>query len=173
MRVFAILSALAVFAFANPAPLGFEIDKATYDEVTAKYRVESSIKTYTGGISISVDRKKVELDGLIGYYVSFDFDAQGKLVETNLSFEKNKFNELLSFLSKKYKLIKKTTSKYGETFVEFEKDNCIIKLRGLKEVTNLVYISKDEDKRREDYFKAQKQQQKEREQRIKENMNSL
>lgn len=37
MRKFILLLVGAVVAFANPAPFGFELGKATYNEVVAKY----------------------------------------------------------------------------------------------------------------------------------------
>lgn len=179
MRVLIMLFVFAAFALANPAPLGFEIDKATYDEVVAKYRPTSSFLTDTGGIRIVVGVNKIELDDLVGYNAFFDFDEQYKLVSISLRFEKRKFKELYSSLSKKYKIIKKTASKSGATLVEFEDGNCIIRLETLKHmiagayITGLDYISKDEIKRQENYSKEQKQREKERKQRLNENLNTL
>ena len=96
MRVFGILLILAVFAFANPAPLGFELDKATYQQVTAKYRTKTFNRSSSGGKSISVDSRNFELDGLTRDYVRFDFDSKDKLVYVSLTFTRNKYNELLS-----------------------------------------------------------------------------
>lgn len=179
MRVLIALFAFVAFALANPAPLGFEIGKATYDEVVAKYRPTSSFLTDTGGIRIVVSVNKIELDDLVGYNAFFDFDAQYKLVSISLRFEKKKFKELYSSLSKKYKLIKKTANKSGATLVEFEDDECIIRLETLRHmvagayITELTYISKEEIKRQESYFKEQKEREKERKQRNKNNLNTL
>lgn len=171
MRVFVILSALAIFAFANPAPLGFEIDKATYDEVKAKYPIKHSAKSYTGGIEISVDSKNVELDGLM-YDVNFWFDEKGKLVSVSFMFKKNKYDELLQSLYKKYKFVEKITGNNGAVInTIFEDDNCIIRLNAnfndqITGAIHLYYKSKDEIKRLENKIK-------EREQKSKDNLKSL
>ena len=40
MRILSLLFASAIIALANPAPFGFELEKATYSELTAKYPVK-------------------------------------------------------------------------------------------------------------------------------------
>lgn len=145
MRIFVGLFALVAFAFANP--LGFKLDKTTYDDISAKFRTNSPVKNLdTGGTSLYVDRKNFDLDGLVGNSVRFGFDEQDKLVSLSLSFRKNKFNELFSSLSKQYQLISRT-KKGGESFVRFEGDDCVIELDRLKKRTLLTYTSKKELKR--------------------------
>ena len=174
MRVFTILSALAVFALANPAPLGFEMGKATIDDVKAKYPIKYSRNNYKNDkTKIAIDTKDIELDSLTKHEAKFFFDAQNKLFEVSLFFNKNKFNELLSSLSKKYKLIKKTTDEYGETFVEFEDGDCIIELGALKQITRLFYTTKDAIKKRNKEYEEAVKKENERKQRTKENMKSL
>lgn len=172
MRVFVILSTLAVFAFANPAPLGFEIDKATYEQVTAQFRTKTFNRSGSGGVSISVNSSNFELDGLTRDDVHFSFDAQGKLVYVSLTFTRNKYNELLSSLSQKYKLTKRTTNKRGEKFAEFENGNCIINLDGLDKV-HLYYTSKDELKRNISQEELFKQKERARERRSRDNIKTL
>lgn len=172
MRIFVILLALAVFALANPAPLGFEIEKATYDEVTAKYRPKTFNRSRSGGTSISVDSNNFELDGLAGDYVYFNFDAEGKLVYVSLLFDKNQYNELLSSLSQKYRLVKRTTNKNGEKFAEFVDGNCVINLDGLDQ-THLYYTSKDELKRYTSKEEEFRQKERERKKRSRENLKTL
>lgn len=172
MRIFVILSALAIFALAEPAPLGFEIDKATYDDVTAKYRPKTFNRSRSGGTSISVDSNNFELEGLAGDYVYFNFDAQGKLVYVSLLFDKSQYNELLSSLSKKYRLTKRTTNKYGEKFAEFVDGNCVINLDGLDQ-THLYYTSKDELKRYTSKEEEFRQKERERKKRNRDNLKTL
>ena len=172
MRVFGTLLILAVFAFANPAPLGFEIDKATYQQVTAKYRTKTFNRSSSGGKSISVDSRNFELDGLTRDYVRFDFDSKDKLVYVSLTFTRNKYNELLSSLRAKYRLVKMTTSRQGEKFAEFEDGNCIINLDGLEKI-HLYYTSKDELKRNISKEEEFIQKERERERRSRDNIKSL
>lgn len=172
MRFFLILSALAVFAFANPTPLGFEIDKATYQQVVSKYRTKTFNRSSSGGKSISVDSSNFELDGLTRDYVRFSFDAQDKLVYVSLTFNRNKYNELLSSLRQKYRLTKNTTNRQGEKFAEFESGNCIINLDGLDKV-HLYYTSKDEIKRNISKEEEFMQRERERERRSKDNIKTL
>ena len=150
MRVFAILSALAVFALANPAPLGFEIDKATIDDIKMKYPIKDSTKrSYMGGTEISIDSKNVELEGLM-YDVNFWFDEKDKLVSVSFMFNKSKYDELLQSLSKKYKFVEKITGNNGAIVnTIFEDDNCIIRLNvnfnnQISGAVHLYYKSKDE-----------------------------
>lgn len=166
MRIFVVLLALVAFGVANPAPLGFTLDKTTYDDIAAKFRSHSPIKNLdTGGTSLYVDRTNFSIDGLVGNSVRFGFDNQDKLVSVVLSFRKAKFKELFSSLSKQYTLLSQT-SKGGESFVKFESDDSIISLDRLKKRTLLTYTSKKE-------LKRQKQQQREEMRRKKRSRDNL
>ena len=136
MRIFVGLFALVAFAFANP--LGFKLDKTTYDDISAKFRTHSPVKNLdTGGTSLYVDRKNFDLDGLVGNSVRFGF------------------NELFSSLSKQYQLISRT-KKSGESFAKFEGDDCVVELDRLKKRTLLTYTSKKELKRQKKEQRAEK-----------------
>lgn len=194
MRFLIMLFVFVAFAFANPAPLGFEIDKATYEQVTAKYQPKSTEKSYTGGTLIYIDKDKIELENLISD-VRLNFDTQGKLVAVWLEFDGNHFSKLLPSLSKKYiKIIEKT-----DNFIKFEENDCTIALKlssiiyadiatlqqkieqhGIqvieeleRDITYLSYSTKKEAERRKEWRNKYKKKQNEREQRIKDNLKTL
>lgn len=144
MRKFILLLVGAVVAFANPAPFGFELEKATYSEVTAKYSAkQSGTNDISQGKAITVSGSNFELEGLQGD-VSFTFDANDKLIYVGMTLHKDKFNDILSSLSK-YKAVSKNVPFVGNKSAKFKDGNCEIILDAphLSFAMELIYITSE------------------------------
>lgn len=144
MRVLFVMLIAALAAFANPAPFGFELGKATYSEVTAKYpATQKGTNAHSQGKVIAVSGSNFELDGLQGD-VTFTFDANDKLIYVGLVFNKDKFSDLFSSLSK-YKVIKKVVPFVGNKYAEFKDGDCKIILDAphLSFSMDLYYITSE------------------------------
>ena len=93
-------------AFAAPKPQGFELGKATIEDVQNTYKTtDAGISAYTEGKMLNVDAYEVGLQDL--QKVLFIFNPDGTLSVVDMTFRKTKFDELYSQLNKKYKLVKK------------------------------------------------------------------
>lgn len=92
-------------AFADPKPLGFELGKATIEDVQNTYKTtDAGISAYTEGKMLNVDAYEVGLQDL--QKVLFIFNPDGTLSFVDMTFRKTKFDELYGQLNKKYKLVK-------------------------------------------------------------------
>ncbi len=142
MRILSLLFASAIIALANPAPFGFELGKATYSEVTAKYSPkQSGTNAISQGKAITISSSNFELEGLQGD-VSFTFDANDKLIYVGMTLHKDKFNDILSSLSK-YKAVSKNVPFVGNKSAKFKDGNCEIILEAphLSFSMELYYIT--------------------------------
>lgn len=106
-KVFLILIFSAISLFGNPAPFGFELGKATFEEVSKKYPDFTQIGNdpVSKGKQIAINQSNFDLKGL-NRDVIFVFDAEDKLAVVVLLFNKDRFDDLLSSLSK-YKMVEK------------------------------------------------------------------
>ena len=110
-------------ALADPKPLGFELGKATIEDVQNTYKTtEAGISAYTEGKMLNVDAYEVGLQDL--QKVLFIFNPDGTLSVVDMTFRKTKFDELYGQLNKKYKLDKngKSTVKLDAPHMSFELD---------------------------------------------------
>ena len=144
MRKFILLLVGAVVAFANPAPFGFELGKATYNEVVAKYTPKQrGTNEYSQGKSIAIPKGDFELDGLQGDVV-FTFDANDNLVAVVKTLHKNKFDDIFSSLQK-YNLVSKDIPFVGNKSAKFKDGTCEIILDAphLSFQMELIYVMGD------------------------------
>ncbi len=119
---------IAISLFANPAPFGLEINKATVSEVINKYPSikEAGTNKYTDGRMIYINPNQLDFEGLKDALLIFS--KENRLVAIVLTFPKNKFDELYKTLNGKYKLVKKEIPFVGDKMVEFVKDSTEITL---------------------------------------------
>ena len=86
-------------AFADPKPLGFELGKATIEDVQNTYKTaDAGISAYTEGKMLNVDAYEVGLQDL--QKVLFIFNPDGTLSVVDMTFRKTKFDELYGQLNK-------------------------------------------------------------------------
>lgn len=123
------LLSLAIFSSsvnANPKPLGFEIGVATYENIKDRFYSsrDEGINLFTNGHMLSVNSIELEVDGLQQAFFIFNDDKT--LAAVNLKFDKNKFDEITSQLSKKYKTIKKIRPFVGNCYAKYKNDRSTI-----------------------------------------------
>ena len=114
-------------ALADPKPLGFELGKATIEDVQNTYKTtEAGISAYTEGKMLNVDAYEVGLQDL--QKVLFIFNPDGTLSVVDMTFRKTKFDELYGQLNKKYKLVKKQIPFVGNKYAEYKNGKSTVKL---------------------------------------------
>lgn len=114
-------------AFADPKPLGFELCKATIEDVQNTYKTtDAGISAYTEGKMLNVDAYEVGLQDL--QKVLFIFNSDGTLSVVDMTFRKTKFDELYGQLNKKYKLVKKQIPFVGNKYAEYKNGKSTVKL---------------------------------------------
>ncbi len=121
-------------------PFGFELGKATYSEVIAKYSPkQSGTNAISQGKAITISSSNFEL---LQGDVSFTFDANDKLIYVGMTLHKDKFNDILSSLSK-YKAVSKNVPFVGNKSAKFKDGNCEIILEAphLSFSMELYYIT--------------------------------
>ena len=161
MRILSLLFASAIIALANPAPFGFELEKATYSELTAKYPVkQQGFNELSQGKAITVAKSHFELDGLQEDVV-FTFDSNDKLIAVVMTLNKNKFDDILSSLSK-YKLVRKDIPFVGNKYAKFKDGNCVIELNAphMSFSMTLFYVTNDGYKKSENSIQQDEQSRK-------------
>lgn len=161
MRKFILLLVGVVVAFANPAPFGFELGKATYSEVTAKYPAkQSGTNEYSQGKVIAVDKSNFELNGLQGDVI-FTFDTNDKLIAVVAILHKDKFDDIFSSL-RKYKLVSKNVPFVGNKSAKFKDGTCEIILDAphLSFQMELIYVMSDFYKKLQNSTKQEEQNRK-------------
>lgn len=144
-KVFLILIFSVISLFGDPAPFGFELGKATFEEVSKKYSDFTQIGNdpVTKGKQIVVNQKNFDLKGL-NRDVIFGFDTENKLMAVLLCFDEDRFDNLLSSLSK-YKMVEKY-----DNLASFKDGNSIILLGKTGFDIILLYRTKKFDKLYED-----------------------
>lgn len=114
-------------ALADPKPLGFELGKATIEEVQNTYKTtEAGISAYTAGRILNVDPYEIGMQDL--EKVVFIFNQDGTLSVVDMTFNQSKFDELYGQLNKKYKLVKKQIPFVGNKYAEYKNGNSTVKL---------------------------------------------
>lgn len=114
-------------AFADPKPLGFELGKATIEDVQNTYKTtDAGISVHTEGKMLNVDAYEVGLQDL--QKVLFIFNSDGTLSVVDMTFIKTKFDELYGQLNKKYKLVKKQIPFVGNKYAEYKNGKSTVKL---------------------------------------------
>ena len=130
-------------AWAAQNPLGFEINKANYNEVKKTYQgQETGINKFSNGPMYKVSGRNIDMDGL--KEVVFTFNQQGILQYVQLTFNnKNKFDELANQLATQYKMTTKQRPHVGNRYAEFKNGNSTIMLEAphMSFDTTLTYLS--------------------------------
>lgn len=142
-KLFLMLTLLPILCWADPAPLGFEINKAHYNEVKKAYRgQETGINKFSQGPMYRIPAQNIDMAGLKD--VVFTFNHQGILQYVQMTFNsKNKFDELASQLASKYKMTKKQRPHVGNRYAEYHNGNSKILLEAphMSFDTTLTYVS--------------------------------
>ena len=138
------LIVISPLSFASPAPFGLELGKNTVSEAKNKYHlIDAGINKYSGGDMYQLDVKELNVDGIESALLIYDKSQTLSAVIT--SFPKEKLNDLLPTLRKKYKPIKENIPFVGDASAKFKDDDCTILVDAphLSFSMNLIY-SKDD-----------------------------
>lgn len=174
MRVVFILLLLTFtmisFLWADPAPLGLEIGKATVKEAKEKFKLSLvGINYYTNGEMYDVDVSQIEMKYI--KKCSLIFDKNGKLVAVIMTFSKSgsgqnnpEFQYYYKLLKEKYKLVKSEIPFVGDTYARFVSGNTEIILEAphLSFTKTLTYINKDTLKSMREQMKKEKEEEKQK-----------
>lgn len=157
---------LIIFAnlnsYANPAPLGFELNKTTISEVAKLYPIIRKETNYWQGYNYYFNVRDVKLDGLNELLIICD---EADIIQSViLTINNNKFAEFHELLSGKYKLIHDQLTNSAGKETRFIDDDCTIILdvpnsdhnMSLIYITNKFLIKFETKQQEEDKLKKAK-----------------
>ncbi|PHV08311.1 hypothetical protein CSQ96_06515 [Janthinobacterium sp. BJB412] len=103
--------------------LGVEIGSSSSQQVRAQLAKQTKvhdvgINMYTGGVQFKTDGVGYGIDNLSE--VVYVFDREEKLGAVFMRFEKQRFDEIFSFLAGKYKVVGKTRPFVGDKAAQFK-----------------------------------------------------
>ena len=151
-------------SYANPAPFGLEINKATLQEAKEKYTLNfNDTNLYSNGPMYYIKNNELDIDGLESVLLIFSKDE--KLIAVKAMFNKQKFKSLNENLSKKYKTVEKKLNFVGNQYVKYQNDETIIELNAPHMSFDLwlIYLDKKFYKQVEQAVKQEKNQKKQKE----------
>ncbi|MGK0690111.1 MAG: hypothetical protein ABWU22_05495 [Aquificaceae bacterium] len=161
-KLLLVLLTFALYAWADPAPLGLEIGKATVQDAKARYKLRhAGINKYTSGDMYDVDPKQVDMKYLQSCRLIFDKD--GRLMAVVMTFYGNDFDYYYELLSEKYKPVESYKPFVGDKEAKFVDGDTEIILEAphLSFTMTLLYAHKNFLKK----AKEQSQQEEEQERR--------
>ena len=162
--ILTILSILYMnILYANPSPLGLEINKATLDDVKKSYKILMSGQNATEGFYNNViECHNIPMDTLSNVNV---ISNNNKIVEgVILDLSSSKFDEIYKMLSSKYKEFYNRNKFEGSKYAKFYNGDCFISIEmiHLDNKIILAYISnnfKEKHERRISKEKEDKERQ--------------
>lgn len=133
---------------ANAAPLGMELNVATYAQVKQQVGGKTSlsdtgINKYSGGKMLQGNGDGLGIEGLSE--ITFIFDVSDKLAAVLMTLPKDSFAKTLSALSGKYKLIEKQVPFVGNASAKLQQGDTEIDLNAphLSFQMSVQYVSKN------------------------------
>ncbi|MWN89900.1 hypothetical protein GQ597_04145 [Gilliamella sp. Pra-s65] len=164
MRTLLLIVTLLVcpLLYANPAPFGLEINKATLEKTKEKYNlVENGVNYYSQGSTYLIDTKELSLDGLNRVLLIFSKE-NNILLSVVATFSSYKFDSINNNLFQKYKLLKQSIPLVGDRHVEYKDDQSLIILDAPHSSFDLhiTYISEEFNKKVNEIRKFDKEQNK-------------
>ena len=119
---------ISSMAYANPAPLGLEIGKATAEDVKKNFKVISDAPNATSGYyNYHIDSNSVDMDGVSKMTVICD---ESQVVSAVLlTMGKSKFVPMANMLLEKYQETERNIPHVGNKYIIFKDGDCEIILR--------------------------------------------
>lgn len=138
-----ILFLVATTVFAEPAPFGLEIGKATVEETKKLYRIEKNIETEDHFTTYKIPVNQVSFDGLKELTVTFN--KKNLLIGILAKLPKNRLKSIHESLSKKYKVVSQKIRFAGDSYAEYAEGSTVILLNAPHLSVNLeiVYVEKN------------------------------
>ena len=115
----------------NAAPLGLELNVATYVQVKQQVGSKTSLSDartnkYSGGKMLQGNGDGLGIEGLSE--ITFIFDASDKLAAVLMTLPKDSFQKTLSALSGKYKLVDKQVPFVGNASAKLQQGESVIEM---------------------------------------------
>lgn len=138
-----LLFLAATTVFAEPAPFGLEIGKATIADAEKMYRIEKTVVSKYNFISYTVAVNQVNFDGL--KELLLELNEKGVLKVVYAKLPQSQFKSLHDSLAKKYKVIAHENPVVGNSFAQYSSGTTVILLSAphLNFDMTMVYIPKD------------------------------
>jgi hypothetical protein len=130
-------------SYANPAPLGFELNKTTISEVEKLYPIIKKETNYWQGYNYYLNVKDVKLDGLNELLIICD---EADIIQSViLTIDNNKFTEFYELLSDKYKLVQAQITSLTSKETRFIDSDCtiILDVPSFDFNMSLIYITNE------------------------------
>ncbi len=130
--------------YANPSPLGIELNKSNLDDVKKTYRILRSTQNATQGYYNNfLDTQNIPMDTLSEVDVISNDNkiVEGVLLELN----KNQFDEIYKMLSDKYKVLSSQLPFVGNKYVKLQDGDCYITIEAphMSFKMSVAYITKN------------------------------
>ncbi len=117
----------AMPAFADPAPFGLEVGKATISDAKKLYKIsEDGTNKYSNGPMYSVPTSQIDFDGL--NELTLIFDNSNVLVGVLAILPKHQFKSMHQSLSGKYKVVSQEIPFVGNSSAKYVNGNTEITL---------------------------------------------
>ncbi len=141
--LFLLLIITNLNVWANPSPLGLELNKATILDVEKIYKITKKEKNYWAGYNYYIDIKDIKLEGIRELLVISNDNYIIQAIILTLS--NNKFGEFYELLVEKYKPINKYLPNLSNKEIQFIDNDCTIILDAPSNSFNmsLIYITND------------------------------
>jgi len=160
-KLLLVLLTFALYAWADPAPLGLEIGKATVQDAKARYKLRhAGINKYTLGDMYDVDPKQVDMKYLQSCRLIFDKD--GRLMAVVMTFYGNDFDYYYELLSEKYKPVESYKPFVGDKEAKFVDGDTEILLKDNFFNMTLLYANRNFIKKVEEQTQQEKEQERQR-----------
>ena len=126
---------------ANPAPLGFELDKASILDVKKKHEIIKCESNHWKGYNYHIDISNIKLDGLTNLLIICN-DAN-VIQAVIFTINRNKFTEFCNTLSKKYTLVKTQNPYLYKKEIKYTNGHCsiILEVSTMSHRMSLTYIT--------------------------------
>ena len=121
-----LLFLAATTVFAEPAPFGLEIGKATVADAEKMYRIEKMSINKDNFTSYIVPVNQVNFDGL--KELKLVFNEKGVLAIVTATLPKTQFKSIHESLAKKYKVVSQEIPFVGDSFVQYVNGSTVILL---------------------------------------------
>jgi len=160
-KLLLVLLTFTLYAWADPAPLGLEIGKATVQDAKARYKLRhAGINKYTSGDMYDVDPKQVDMKYLQSCRLIFDKD--GGLMAVVMTFYGNDFDYYYELLSEKYKPVESYKPFVGDKEAKFVDGDTGILLKDNFFNMTLLYANRNFIKKVEEQTQQEKEQERQR-----------
>ena len=120
-----LLFLAATTVFAEPAPFGLEIGKATVADAEKMYRIEKTV-VKNNFTTYKVPVNQVNFDGLKELAISFN--EKGVLIGVIAKLPKSQFKSIHDSLSKKYKVVSQEIPFVGDSSAEYASGSTVVLL---------------------------------------------